>query len=107
MDKSQEDKHAEESKRTKRDESPVRVKRGEYCMDTFNKSLPEIAEDMLSSDKTSPERKDIARRFLASLNDLTSDYEDIEDVPEDEIEKLENEFIKELSATSTQFYIKG
>ena len=61
-------------------------------------SLPELAEKLCSdNDRTSYEYK-LSKLFLTALDELTGQYPNIEDCPEDEIEALEDDYKMGLSS---------
>jgi hypothetical protein len=67
-----------------------------YCKGKFINSAPEVAEAIIENHGKHCETYTTAKTFLDDLNKLTGKYENIEDCPEDDIEELENEFLKSL-----------
>lgn len=70
--------------------------RSSYCRGEFMISAPECAEKIVQEHGKDCETYKTAKSFLNDLNELTSKSENIEDVPEDLIEDLEDEFLKSL-----------
>jgi len=62
----------------------------------FIVSAPDTAELIKVSHGNECETFDTAKEFLTELNELTSKEANIEDVNEDDIEELENEFLQSL-----------
>jgi len=72
------------------------IDRGAHCDGEALISLPEIAEEIIKIHGNKTETYKTAKSFLNDLEALTGKYEDIEDCPEDEIDELEQEFLKSL-----------
>lgn len=71
--------------------------RGSYCKGELElDSAAECAETILKEHGKTCETYKTAQTFLKALEELTSTKENIEDVPEEDIENLENEFIHDL-----------
>lgn len=61
-------------------------------------SLPELAEKLCAdNDRTSWKYK-LSKLFLVALDELTGQYPNIEDCPEEEIEALEDDYRMGLSS---------
>ena len=70
--------------------------RNKHCRGSFMESPTETAELIVSSHGKDCDTYKTAKAFLSNLNDLTSPYPNIEDVPEDKIEDLEDMFLADL-----------
>lgn len=66
-------------------------------MNTFEKSLPEIAEDIISANEH-PTKVKVAKKFLAAIERVRNQHDLIEDTNEQEIERLEDCFSADLKA---------
>lgn len=73
------------------------IDRASYCNLEFMESAAETAELIIIGHGKECETYKTAKQFLNDLNELTSQHPDINDVPEEEIEELEDEFKKSLS----------
>ena len=62
----------------------------------FINSAPAVAEAILAEHGKICETYKTAKSFLSDLDELTGEYTDIEDCPEDEIEALENDFLHSI-----------
>lgn len=72
------------------------IERGSYVDAKFITNPANCAESILSEHGKDCETYKTAKQFLDDLNELTSKFEDIEDCPEDDIEELEDEFLKSI-----------
>jgi hypothetical protein len=63
---------------------------------SFEISAPDTAERIIENHGEHCETYKTAKQFIADLSELTGKYEDIEDCPEDEIEELEDDFLKSI-----------
>lgn len=70
--------------------------RASFVKGNFMTSAPETAELILSNHGEKCETYKDAKTFLSELNELTSTPGNIEDIDEDKIEELENEFLQSL-----------
>jgi hypothetical protein len=70
--------------------------RNMFLKGEFINSAPETAEKIISEHGKDCETYKTAQGFLSDLNDLVSQYENIDNCPEMEIDYLEDEFLKSL-----------
>jgi hypothetical protein len=70
--------------------------RNRHCKGEFMESAPETAELILQNHGKDCETYKTAKHFLNALDELTGQKENIEDVDEDEIEDLEDEFLQSI-----------
>jgi len=70
--------------------------RNRHAKGEFITSAPEVAEKIMQEHGKGCETYKTAANFLKDLNELTGKFENIEECPEDEIEELEEEFLKSL-----------
>jgi hypothetical protein len=70
--------------------------RNRHAEGEFINSAPEVAEAIIKNHGKDCETYKTAKTFLNDLNDITSKEENIKNVNEDDIEELENEFLKSI-----------
>ncbi|MGD0340536.1 MAG: hypothetical protein ABSA76_02345, partial [Bacteroidales bacterium] len=72
------------------------IDRASFVKGEFINSAPEVAEAIMQNHGKDCETYKTAKTFLDDLNALTGQYPNIEDAPEDEMEELEDEFLKSI-----------
>jgi len=70
--------------------------RNRHAKGKFTESATYTAEKIMDEHGKECDTYKTAKQFLDDLNALTSEYDDIEDCPEDKIEELEDEFLKSI-----------
>ena len=70
--------------------------RNRYAKGYFIDNATNCAESILQEHGKDCETYKTAKEFLNDLDELTGKFENIEDCPEDDIEDIENEFLKSL-----------
>lgn len=70
--------------------------RNKHAKGEFLNPAPECAESIIENHGKECDTFKIAETFLNDLNQLTGQYDNIDDCPESEIDDLENEFLESL-----------